>query len=412
MGSTYLSAYPTTGQMTPEERARASTMAYDRTARDYEDEAARARRMRDEGEAMATRTRTAADQSVADYNRGGATPLTGWRPSAITEFAPNQMAQWMRSASSMSARPTAARQATTGTLVTRGGGAGGYRSQNLETFDASALENFDPSEAGATFARGAAGDFRRMLGDELRTLTNRSVGAGRFNTGLFDEDQGQVVTRIGEDFNDTIAQQAGVFSGQRLDALRGGADLRFRRASEMDTNARSVYEQEQELAQRAAERAAADAIAREELDLQGYGLETDRFRVGGDFARSADELAYRRASDLDRMTYDQASELTGVGETRARTGLDAALGRERTYLDDLDRRSDRATSAVSGSRDWAARDRELEELRAELEALRRERTGVGPAGTRYATGGQRSLSGGQMHPNAAVAKAAGVPYFG
>lgn len=386
MGSQYLSAYPSMERDTPEARARSATMAYDSSRGTYEEEVSRARGARDQAQGQADRTRVGADRAAADYaSGGGATPLTAWKPTAMTAYAPTQMAQWMASARGGGALPA------------RSPGGGGSRSsmrmstdpadsfesKNLEGFDASALENFDPSSFGKEFAGGAYGDFKRRLGDELETLTNESVARGRFDTGLFDEDRGRVVTRLGEDFNDSVAQQSGVFSGQRLDALKGGADLRFRRASEMDTNARSVYEQRQELARREAEQASADSIARERLDLEGFGLETDRYRIGGEFAQSRDELDYRRAHDMDTMTYDQARELTGIGEGRARTGLETSLSRERMYNDDAFRRSGAASDAASGQRDWAARDRELEELRAEIEEMRRTQSGLGPNGERY-----------------------------
>lgn len=382
----YISAYNDQYDMSPSGRASAATSAYDKSRQDYEDEVARSRLARDTAMGNADRTRSAADTALADYGKGAPPPLAGWKPSAMTEYQPSQLAQWMSSPGFATRAPVPG----AGGSVARVGGAGTgaavapaatFRSANLESFDPTALESFDPSSYGTTFAKGAYGDFKTELGNELRNLTNTSVGAGRFNTGLFDEDQGRVVNQLGDSFNNKIAQQAGVFSGQRLTALQGGADLRYKRASDMDTNARSITELNATNAA-AASRQAADlasnesiafdrsAIDRGRLGLDAYGLETSRYGLGLDAASKADNLSYQRASDLDRLTYDQAKGLTDVGENRARTGLDAALGREGTYLNEYDRRSDAATSAASGQRDWAARDRELEDLRAEIAAIR------------------------------------------
>jgi len=307
-----------------------------------------------------------------------APPADDWSPTATRDFKPTWSSvdggSGLPTRSSTPVGRTGPNAAATPTAT--------FDSANLRGFDAAALENFDPSSYGKEFAGGAYGDFKRNLSDELRVLTNQSVGAGRFTTGLFDEDQGRVINRLGESFNDKIAQESGVFSGQRLSALEGGANLRYKRASEMDTNARSITElnatNAATAARQAADLASAEGIAydqhaieRDRVGLEGYGLETDRSRVAGGFAQSADELAYKRASDMDRLSYDQAKGLTDVGENRARTARDTAIGRERTYLDESYRRSGDATSAASGQLDWAARNKEMEDLRAEIAAIRK-----------------------------------------
>lgn len=68
--------------------------------------------------------------------------------------------------------------------------------------------NFDADRSFKEFASGAYGDFQTNLGKELRNLAGRSVGAGRLDTGFFDEDQGEVITSLGRDFQNTIAQGA------------------------------------------------------------------------------------------------------------------------------------------------------------------------------------------------------------
>src|SRR5688572_13081478 len=60
--------------------------------------------------------------------------------------------------------------------------------------------NFDAGASFKEFADGAYGSFQTNLGKELRNLAGRSVGAGRLDTGFFDEDQGQVITDLGQQF--------------------------------------------------------------------------------------------------------------------------------------------------------------------------------------------------------------------
>lgn len=76
--------------------------------------------------------------------------------------------------------------------------------------------SFDPRTAYQDYARGAYGDFQKNLGRSLRDLGGRSVGQGRFNSGFFDEDQGEVVRNLGSDFSNQLAQGALAASGQRL----------------------------------------------------------------------------------------------------------------------------------------------------------------------------------------------------
>lgn len=406
MASAYVSTYPRLSDPTPEERARRATVSYDSAADQYGNEVGNATRARDAALGQANRTRMGADQAVTDYANPGRTPLAGWAPTAMTAYAPTQMAQWMAGASGAPARP-----ALSAPTKIAGAAPVTFDSKNLAGYGDAALENFDPSAAGKTFAGGAYGDFKRNLGTELRNLTNTSVGAGRFRTGLFDEDQGRVVNQLGETFDDKIAQQAGVFSGQRLDALKTGAGYRLQQAGEMDTNARAIAELN---ANQSLDREKFDVTSgldRDKLGIEGYGAETDRLRTTGGLAQSADELAYRRASDTDRLTYDQARGLTDVGEARARTGLEASMGRERTYLDEYDKTRGEAASAASGQRDWAARDRELEDLRAEIAAIRGSqglnKYGVSNAGSAYSTPDSPAVANAK-----AMARAAGVPYRG
>ena len=97
------------------------------------------------------------------------------------------------------------------------------RSFNTAGADNAALEGFDPTAAGTTFAQGAVGQFNEDLSTQLAALERKSAGTGRLQTGFYTGDQGTVATNLGKDFNAQLAQAATTFSGQRLAALQGAA---------------------------------------------------------------------------------------------------------------------------------------------------------------------------------------------
>lgn len=108
------------------------------------------------------------------------------------------------------ATDTAAKQATTdaGTMS---------KAANSQYMTANA--GFNPEQAFKTYASGAEGDFNTQLSSSLRDLSGKAVGAGRFDSGFYDEDQGQVVRNVAGDFNNKIAQGALTASGQRLSQI-------------------------------------------------------------------------------------------------------------------------------------------------------------------------------------------------
>jgi hypothetical protein len=384
----YQSAYkPMTSD--PASRASDAQSAYDTSRNRYDEEANRSYTERNEATTRAATARNTADKATEAYNKRSGGALSSWKPET---YAPvSQVSQWMAAlprAGGGAARPMSGTRTPASVAPSGGGGAGGGGSAALSAYDTAALDAFDPTEAGMTFARGAQGDFKRGLDRELTDLRDTSVARGRFDTGLYDVDQGDIVTGLGEQFNDAIAQQSGVFSGQRLSALSDSARFRLERASGMDTNTRLYAEMDAEMREQASSRAAEQAMAADRLDFDYYSRDTDaglsRDKMGLDASQFADDLDYRRTSDRDRLTFDQARGVSDIEERRATTGLESALGRERTYLDESRFSRGEATSAASSSREWAARDRELEELRAEIAALRDQRNGVGPGGARYA----------------------------
>lgn len=398
------SAYVPTKYTPPPRRGPASSYEeeQERSAQDYY-EGQRGEIDRDRGDARSRRTQMQqeADKAYNEFRQPlNNTAVGSWSPEATRGYAPTQVAQWMASAS-MSPAPSRS-PSTSARIASPGGGSpGGFKSSNLEAFDTSALDNFDPSAAASQFYQGAKGDLFRDLGDELEVLQNQSVGAGRFRSNLFDEDQGRVITRLGSTFADRLAQQSGVFSGQRLQALTAGRGFALDRARGIDANSLEAQEFDARLGFDRDKLASDEAINQGQLDLGRYEAETGRFRAGGELAQTADELAYRRAHDLDTLNFDRATRLDEAAAGRARTGLEASLDREGRASSEYDRAADRTSEFASGSRDWAARDREVADLRRELEALKAERAGNPKVGT---------TAPDPYAANRKVASALGVPF--
>lgn len=72
----------------------------------------------------------------------------------------------------------------------------------------SRAQNFDASSALNKYSQGAWGSISSALGDQLTAETGKAVGAGRFDSGFFDEDKGVVINRATQQLSDSIAQQS------------------------------------------------------------------------------------------------------------------------------------------------------------------------------------------------------------
>ncbi len=68
--------------------------------------------------------------------------------------------------------------------------------------------DYDASGALDRYARGAWGSVAEGLRNTLADTRGRSVGAGRFDSGYLDEDQGQVIRGVGNDLSNNIAMQS------------------------------------------------------------------------------------------------------------------------------------------------------------------------------------------------------------
>lgn len=109
----------------------------------------------------------------------------------------------------------------------------------------SQAEHFDPTQAIDTYAKGAWGNISTGLDQTLDRLRGNSVGAGRFDTGLFDKDQGDVVKSALGTFSNDIAQQATNASAQQLQNQQGLANFGNARTEDALDLTSSMREQQE-----------------------------------------------------------------------------------------------------------------------------------------------------------------------
>lgn len=301
---------------------------------------------------------------------GAVSGVTGYRPTNTEAYRPNELtgydpSSYYADALASAGGGGAGARGSSRAAGYKPGALAGYSSGELEGYSADDVSNFDPSAYGKEFAGGAYGDFKNQLGDELRGLSARSVAGGRINTGFFDEDQGGVVTRLGSDFSNKLAQASTVFSGQRLDALKTGAGYRLDRASGIDRNRLDAARGQDELSLEGAKSADSLDYDYAQLDDAASGR---RLSAAGDMAR----LGFDRASALDDRGFERSRYLDDMGYDSRKTALDASLSRERLASDEYQRNADRASEYSTARRDWADSDRAYQDSRTDrAEEVRR-----------------------------------------
>lgn len=67
---------------------------------------------------------------------------------------------------------------------------------------------YNAQDALNRYAQGAWGSVQQGLQQTLADTRGRSVGAGRFDSGYLDEDQGMVIRQTADDFGNRLAQQS------------------------------------------------------------------------------------------------------------------------------------------------------------------------------------------------------------
>jgi hypothetical protein len=76
------------------------------------------------------------------------------------------------------------------------------------------------------------------LGQQLEKLKGSSVGAGRFDSGYFDQDTGEVARQVYGDFTNNLAQQSLGAEHLTQDVRGRGTDLLLGRSEQVQNDAR------------------------------------------------------------------------------------------------------------------------------------------------------------------------------
>lgn len=106
---------------------------------------------------------------------------------------------------------------------------------NLAAFNNDEYRNYDPTQAVGQYARGAWNAIQPDLADQLDSVRNQDARLGRLDTGWFDKDRGQVMTRAVNSVNAGIDQQAVNAAGLRAGVLQGAYGQLLDRANDTDT---------------------------------------------------------------------------------------------------------------------------------------------------------------------------------
>jgi hypothetical protein len=90
---------------------------------------------------------------------------------------------------------------------------------------AGSFENYNPQQAVNTYAQGAWGSISEALKQNLAAEEGAAVGAGRLNTGFYDQDRGEIYGRATGQLTNAIAQQSLGAEGLRLRGMEDSGDL-------------------------------------------------------------------------------------------------------------------------------------------------------------------------------------------
>jgi hypothetical protein len=276
-------------------------------------------------------------------------------------------------------------------------GSGGAQSWNTNA--TGATSGFDPRMAMEEFARGAAGQAKFVLADQLEAAENSAARRGRLNTGFFDREKGSVIRRVGEDLNNQIATRAVDAAGIRAQIenanTRNLTDASIASARERGNMGQSMAQLRSNEARDAARLGLdartsatgydvdiADAIDRLSLD-QGQSIdrnsltaadrtatlsldragEIDRFRQRG--AESFADTELRRREGIDDRRYTARRDAADASIRRGNSANDRLNISSRLWGDAQDRfgdalygERDRVTGQENSERELAAQDRQ------------------------------------------------------
>jgi hypothetical protein len=279
--------------------------------------------------------------------------LDAWAPTNIQNYQPTALQNYNPSTGLFGPSGSASTAANTflGGPVANGG-AGNFTQASA---DAQAIEAFDPTSYGTTYAQGAETAFNQNLATQLDALQKSAAGTGRLQTGFYTGDQGTVTTQLGENFNAQLMQAAETFSGQKLSALEGGASA--------DT---SIAQDQAANAQAAANEANNVALARESM-VTSSDLSEEQMSVQEQEQASAQGLA--QANDLSQLGLTKATDLDTLGLQQTTTGLEAALQEESMARNSASAANATAASFTSATEALAQSDKQSQDQIAYNTAL-------------------------------------------
>lgn len=118
-------------------------------------------------------------------------------------------------------------------------------------------QTFDASKGLNAYAQGAWGSISDALNQDLATERGSAVGAGRLNTGFYDEDRGTIYNRATKQLADSVAQQSLNAQGQQIGVEQNygnygvgqqqtGLDLLTSRREEVEQAARDEAERKRQ----------------------------------------------------------------------------------------------------------------------------------------------------------------------
>lgn len=102
--------------------------------------------------------------------------------------------------------------------------------------------NYDASAALNKYAQGAWGSVSAGLDKTLESLKGKAVGAGRFDSGFYDQDNGEVIRNVTNDFTNNLAQQSMNAEAQTQQVRGRGQDLLLARSEQVQNDARDEAE--------------------------------------------------------------------------------------------------------------------------------------------------------------------------
>ena len=174
------------------------------------------------------------------------------------------------------------------------------------------IENFDPSGAINTYAKGAFGEVQHDLGTQLDDIRNQDARLGRLNTGFFDKDRGVVMNRAMDSFNNQLAQTAVQGAGLKLNALTSAGGLNLSRAQAID----------------AATRAGGSAGLGAALQLAGMNESGRQFDVNQDYTRASGTNAF----NLNQSQFVDTSRQNAGNQAAGYYGQAAGLAGQRAGM--------------------------------------------------------------------------------